>query len=37
MIKEEYKYSDITEKIIGCAMKVRVMAFRKSFIKERLL
>jgi len=22
MIKEEYKYSDITEKIIGCAMKV---------------
>lgn len=21
-IKEEYKYSDITEKIIGCAMKV---------------
>lgn len=22
MIKEEYKYSDITQKIIGCAMKV---------------
>ena len=22
MIKQEYKYSDITEKIIGCAMKV---------------
>ncbi len=22
MIKEEYKYSEITEKIIGCAMKV---------------
>ncbi len=22
MIKEEYKYSDITERIIGCAMKV---------------
>jgi len=22
MIKEEYKYSDITEKIIGCAMRV---------------
>ena len=22
MIKEEFKYSDITEKIIGCAMKV---------------
>ncbi len=22
MIKEQYKYSDITEKIIGCAMKV---------------
>ena len=22
MIKEEYKYSDITSKIIGCAMKV---------------
>ena len=22
MIKEEYKYSDLTEKIIGCAMKV---------------
>ena len=22
MIKEEYKYSDITEKVIGCAMKV---------------
>lgn len=22
MIREEYKYSDITEKIIGCAMKV---------------
>ena len=22
MIKEEYKYSDITEKIIGCALKV---------------
>ena len=22
MIKPEYKYSDITEKIIGCAMKV---------------
>ena len=22
MVKEEYKYSDITEKTIGCAMKV---------------
>src|SRR4051812_25930059 len=22
MIREDYKYSDITEKIIGCAMKV---------------
>lgn len=22
MIKEEYKYSDITERVIGCAMKV---------------
>jgi len=22
MIKEEYKYSDIKEKIIGCALKV---------------
>src|SRR4030095_8026655 len=22
MIKEEYKYSDITEKIIGCAMRI---------------
>ena len=22
MIKEEYKYSDITQRIIGCAMKV---------------
>lgn len=22
MIREEYKYSDITSKIIGCAMKV---------------
>jgi GxxExxY protein len=22
MIREEYKYSDITEKIIGCAMQV---------------
>jgi GxxExxY protein len=22
MIKEEYKYSDITQKIIGCAIKV---------------
>jgi len=22
MVKEEYKYSDITEKIIGCALKV---------------
>jgi hypothetical protein len=22
MIKEEYKYSEITAKIIGCAMKV---------------
>jgi len=22
MIKEEYKYSDITEKVIGCAMRV---------------
>ena len=22
MIKEQYKYSDITERIIGCAMKV---------------
>src|ERR1700690_2477787 len=25
MIKEEYKYSAITEKIIGCAMKVHNM------------
>jgi len=22
MVKEEYKYSDITEKIIGCAMRI---------------
>ena len=22
MIKPEYKYSDVTEKVIGCAMKV---------------
>ena len=26
MIKEEYKYSELTEKIIGCAMEVhRIM------------
>lgn len=25
MIKEEYKYSDITSKIIGCAMKVHTV------------
>jgi len=36
MIKTECKYSDVTEQIIGGAMKVHGLAldFLKSFIKE---
>jgi hypothetical protein len=39
MIKTEYKYSDVTEKIIGCAIKyIHGLArdFLKSFIKEAI-
>lgn len=37
MIKEQYKYSDLTSKIIGCAMEVHNnwgMVFKKSFTRE---
>ena len=40
MEQKDFKYSDITQKIIGAAMKVHFFlawVFRKSFIKEALI